>query len=222
MKEFEINSFGDLHYIIAEYGAKVIIYRGVKSINYDLIPRIGRFERTTSSVSNEKNERTIIRLFKERALPYINFIPQTEWDWLALGQHHDLPTRLLDWTRNPLVACFFAVEEKTSDDSIIYAYPINKYITIENHPDPFEFDRVGKFIPRHISARITAQAGLFTIHPNPYSSFKNERIDRILIPNGFRHDLKVTLDRYGINRSSLFPDLDGLAQHIQWLRFKGH
>ena len=149
-------------------------------------------------------------------------MPTTNWDWLALGQHHGLPTRLMDWTRNPLVACYFAVEEEWDEDSVIYAYHNRWYISIEKHPEPFEYDRVGKFIPRHLTRRITAQAGLFTIHPNPYEPFDSDNIEKLIIPNGIRREMKKTLNKYGIDRYSLFPDLDGLASHIKWLRSKNY
>ena len=157
-------------------------------------------------------------MFKEKALPYLEFNLTSDWDWLALGQHHGLPTRLLDWTRNPLVACYFAVETMWDDDSVIYTYCDNNNISVEECPNPFECDKVGKLIPRHLTRRITAQGGLFTIHPNPYEPFESDKIEKIIIPNDIRLDLKNILNKYGIDRFALFPDLDGLAVHIEWLR----
>jgi hypothetical protein len=219
MKEIEIRTFAEFHEIIETYDERTVIYRGMKSSKFPLIPKIGRIVPPKSIGSREVNEKEILRLFKERALRFLDFMPATDWDWLALGQQHGLPTRLLDWTNNPLVACYFAVEEPSEDDSVIYTYQNQSYIDVEKYTDPFRYKEVGKFIPRHLSPRITTQGGLFTIHPKPYEEFESDEMEKIIIPKHIRSTLKRTLNKYGVDRFSLFPSLDGLSAHIEWLQW---
>lgn len=218
MKEVEVYNFSELHQVIDQYDARTVIYRGVKSVKFSLMPKIGRIVPPDPTISREANEREILRLFKERALRFLDFMPGNDWDWLALGQQYGLPTRLLDWTENPLVACFFAVVEPSQDDSVIYSYQNRSYIDVEKYPDPFHYHKVGKFIPKHISPRITNQGGLFTIHPHPYVPLETNEMEKIIIPNRIRLELRETLSKYGVDRFSLFPSLDGLAAHVEWLQ----
>lgn len=217
MQSKTIQSVEDLLGIVQEYGNTTVIYRGVKSSEYELIPKVGR-RRRKKKVLQPKDERYILTLFKQRAIAHLQRAPTDEWEWLAIAQHHRLPTRLLDWTRNPLVAAYFAVVEKHEGESAIYAYRNNRHLSIQKHPDPFEVDRVARVVPNHTTSRIIVQSGLFTIHPKPTRPFANSEVDKFVIPALQRKPIKKTLDKLGINTASMFPDLDGIALHIDWLR----
>ena len=60
--------------------------------------------------------------FKRRGVAVLPSRPSDDWEFLAVARHHGLPTRLLDWTENPLAALFFALEEPSSGDSAVWCY----------------------------------------------------------------------------------------------------
>jgi FRG domain len=56
------------------------------------------------------------------------------WNWLVIGRHHGLPTRVLDWTYSPYVALHFATEhvqnEITPQDGVIWCVDYKKAHTL--------------------------------------------------------------------------------------------
>ena len=81
------------------------IYRGMNEANKALKTSLARL-----GGPYDKLEKHLLRNFKKYA--HTNVLPgQSNWNWLALAQHHGLPSRLLDWTYSPYVALHFATND---------------------------------------------------------------------------------------------------------------
>jgi len=218
MEEVRIDSFEDYHAQAFDL-PPTTVFRGVSHEQYELIPKVGRSKRYSREL-----EDSMLWEFKIRARPYVVEEPTNDWEWLILAQHHGLPTRLLDWSYNPLVALFFSVKQPHRSASAVYAFYRSSAMDEDGMSDhqgrlipPMEVDHVHRIRPPHIDRRIEAQSGEFTIHPKPTQPMRDRYLMKFVIPGGLRRRFKHILYKYGVHEAALFPDLDGQARFTEWL-----
>jgi len=233
MNTYEISSLAEFMELInadiVEYEgiplSKTRLYRGMTNTAYPLIPSIGR---GTKIRNLPELERSTLNEFKSMAVAYLDRFPANDWEWLMLAQHHGLPTRLLDWTTNPLVALYFACASNKNIDQagIVYRRRGDTQLRLDQlgqpkYTNPFEIDQVYFFFPPHVSPRIASQAGAFTISADPVTALPElpsgefETNDCVLVKAGAKQKILKRLSDLNINAATLFPGLDGVARHIK-------
>ena len=170
-----------------------------------------------------------MREFRRLSRP---FLTQQQIDWyelLVVGQHYRLPTRLLDWTTNPLKALFFAVEDqKDLRCGAVWALPVTSWQ--EELPDlPESVDTlIPVLYPPHLDNRVVAQESCFTLFPYPKGNASMppleqadylvepvaEHLVKFRIPGKMKYRIRWELRQLGITHRSLFPGLESVAASI--------
>jgi hypothetical protein len=227
-KTYTVSSFREFQDIILDIPTEhFVLYRG-QALDKILLPKIARYDIPDA----EETEREMLEDFQRRSHHLIGSHPGNSWDWLALAQHHGMATRLLDWTENPLIALWFSMslklEDMNVDYSVVWAFNVPKedIVVSTEDKDPFKGQTVKVFKPNHITKRISSQFGWFTIHKSdanrkfvPFEQNKDysKLLFKIRIDSKCFKECKSRLHNFGINSSSMYPDIDGLAKHVEWL-----
>lgn len=229
-----LNSLGDDHAVGTRW------YRGQRDADWQLMPFLLR-ENVGPS------ESTLLSRFRQNALRLLETPTATDFDWMFLMQHYGVPTRLLDWSEAPLTALYFATFESDEDskDGVLWELdPLEL-----NHSSGIDKDHEPGFIPSfedeelegysiaslratprtHLnpiatlatrnSARIQAQAGVFTIHHlirRPVEDIVPDALIRkFLIPSAAKPGIRNQLKKLGITRFHLFPELESIGVAVR-------
>ncbi len=94
---------------LAKEGRK-IWFRGARKNSYDLLPGLYRHPQRYESFDLLGLEWQLLSDYRHQAPPFTRQLPEADLELLFLMQHYRVPTRLLDWSENPFIALFFAVE----------------------------------------------------------------------------------------------------------------
>ena len=146
---------------------------------------------------------------------------------MALAQHHGLPTRLLDWSSNPFIACYFAassvIDEDFSTTGRIAVYGIDLNRIAPNGPIKHIL------APGSTSPNLSAQKGSFILVTNfgyraqpfnPDLSLEFVLTDAgvvlkiVTLPKSLAPELLCRCHKFGFSAASIFPGYDGATKAV--------
>ena len=205
------------------------MFRGQLNLEWSLKPSICRYSEPLEKGYDSLRgiEEHLLIEFEKFATPISDLRKLPLVEKLIHCQHYGLPTRLLDWSTNPLKALYFAVDDAEHDefDGVVYAFsPLGwfegtKDIALENS--------VNAFYPEILHERLNAQDGCFSSFPLPESGFSVpelnaenypkdvELLNEICVPKAAKKDLRLELNMLGINHRTIYPGLDGVAKWVK-------
>jgi len=240
-------------------------FRGHADFSYELLPRVyrplfgaraesfwldQRFYKLSDAIRSEPGaelerrrlnlERMIISEFLQAGGHLLERDNEIEAYFLA--QHFGAPTRLLDWSTNPLVALFMSVFDEDdaknlSADGGVYAVdptahlpereqPFQSILT-PNHPyardairvvmswtDTDQIPHILPIRPNTRPGRVERQASCFTLHSYRSNETVNATLRRCRIPKEEKVRIRSVLSKLSINQFTVYNTLDRLSREL--------
>jgi hypothetical protein len=185
-------------------------------------------------------ERILLNEFRLSGANYLN--ANDILDVYFTAQHYGMPTRLLDWTTNPLTSLFFAAENHFEEDGEVYIMEAKKILDgshesglseIIGMRHPYVKEAIGKSFwhepepgserrpviipvrPDNIPGRIGQQSSCFTLHMHLANSCSNPTLSKYKVPACQKQSILQELRTLNISRFTIFNDLDHLSRDIR-------
>ena len=179
---------------IGEETSCEIYWRGQADHRWGITSSLARLTERPTALRDSDLERAEQALLVEAKgwVTAANVEPGTDLEWLALLQHHDMPTRLLDLTRDPLIATFFAVDHLDDLEGrlLAIAVPHDAGLHVEDEATfavrDLPLGQLRIWEPgAEVSPRLIAQQGLFAIGRLPSTTPARHVVDKV-VPDGKR------------------------------------
>jgi hypothetical protein len=183
-------------------------FRGLSRENHVLSHGLVRLSAGRADI--DRIESSILRAFRKYAPEHTPRGVDSIWHWLAVAQHHGLPTRLVDWTYSPLVALHFATAypAEYGQDGVVWC---------------MNFVEANQLLPKQLKAMLEAESSnTFTVEM--LSEFPTLRSFDALAREPFVAFIEPpSLDARILNQFALFSLMPSPATRLdEWLNGHPH
>lgn len=204
----------------------VDLFRG-QPHSFPLLPKLFRPPNTVTAVM--KHEHELLKSLTEVAPHLRPSKPNNDWDWLSLGQHFGMSTRMSDWSANPLIALFFAVELNPAEgmQPLVYHYPIREGYEADKSTSPLAIDHTKVMKVEVHSHRAEAQAAWQIVHAihdignRTYKFFPlddmpphDQRITKLLVSKEHVAAIRHELAQWGISHSTVYGEFGWVCRSL--------
>jgi hypothetical protein len=253
---YQLHSWEEFHRLVESFegpGRKPwdeVWFRGQADARWQLNTTLERRSPTLRSVAAYLNRIAEIKPYVETFtgaefhLPSQKDVEETcreydrfEWvlrqsiTYLAHLRHGGFPSPLLDWTRSPYVAAYFAFSRARHDGNVaIYAYrerPNNMKIAGSDSPQIVSFGPIVKTHKRHfrqqsrytvcVSFDLGRRQWFFVPHDSVFEvrdHLQQDMLWKITIPTGERRKALEFFDKFNLNEFTLFDSEEGLLEML--------